>query len=115
MQVLFLVLHKVESLQDVLIALQKENISGGTIIESTGVLNTLKAYDNFLLESLRIFLEKPTDESRVLFFILEDKDVDKAKKCIDKAIGGIDNPDTGIMFGIDLTFVEGLKKKNQTI
>lgn len=111
MQALFLVLHKVESLQDVLIALQQENICGGTIIESTGMMNTLKAYDNFLLDSLRIFLEKPRDESRVMFFILENDEVEKAKKCIDKTIGGINNPDTGIMFGIDLTFVEGLKKR----
>lgn len=110
MQALFLVLHKVECLQDVLIALQKENITGGTIIESTGMMNTLKSYDNFLLDSLRILLENPRDESRVLFFILKNKEVEKAKLCIDTALGGIDNPDTGIMFGIDLSFVEGIKQ-----
>ena len=110
MQALFLVLHKVDSLEDVLVALQKENINGGTIIESTGMMNTLKTYDNFLLDSLRIFLERPSDESRVLFFILDNDQIERAKKCIDKAIGGINNPETGIMFGIDLTFVEGLKK-----
>jgi hypothetical protein len=112
MQVLFLVLHKVECLHDVLLALQKEKISGGTIIESTGMINTLKSYDNFLLDSLRVFLENPREESRVLFFVLKDEEIDKAKKCIDKAVGGINNPDTGIMFGINVSFVEGLKKES---
>lgn len=111
MQALFLVLHKIECLQEVLVTLQNENITGGTIIESQGMMNTLKSYNNFLLDSLRIFLENPREESRVMFFILKNEDVEKAKKCIDSALGGIDNPDTGIMFGIDLSFVSGLKKE----
>ena len=43
MQALFLVLHKVEKLDDLLAALQKSGINGGTIIESKGMLNTLKS------------------------------------------------------------------------
>ena len=90
MQALFLVLHKVEKLDDLLAALQKSGINGGTIIESKGMLNTLKSNDNFIIESLRIFLEDPRETSKTLF------------------LGGIDKPNTGIMFGIDLTFVAGL-------
>ena len=93
MQALFLVLHKVEKLDDLLAALQKSGINGGTIIESKGMLNTLKSNDNFIIESLRIFLEDPRE---------------KARTVIDKTLGGIDKPNTGIMFGIDLTFVAGL-------
>ena len=37
MQALFLVLHKVEKLDDLLAALQKSGINGGTIIESKGM------------------------------------------------------------------------------
>ena len=72
MQALFLVLHKVEKLDDLLAALQKSGINGGTI------------------------------------FILKNEDVEKARTVIDKTLGGIDKPNTGIMFGIDLTFVAGL-------
>ena len=39
---------------------------------------------------------------------LKNEDVEKARTVIDKTLGGIDKPNTGIMFGIDLTFVAGL-------
>ena len=100
MQALFLVLHKVEKLDDLLAALQKSGINGGTIIESKGMLNTLKSNDNFI--------EDPRETSKTLFFILKNEDVEKARTVIDKTLGGIDKPNTGIMFGIDLTFVAGL-------
>lgn len=108
MQALFLVLHKVEKLDDLLSALQENGIKGGTIIDSKGMLNTLKSHDNFIIESLKIFLEDPRETSKTLFFILKKEEVEKAKKVIDETLGGIDNPNTGIMFGIDLAFVAGL-------
>lgn len=111
MQALFLVLHKVEKLDDILTVLQKNGVSGGTIIESKGMLNTLKSNDNFIIESLRIFLEDPRETSKTLFFILKNEDVEKVKKLIDETLGGIDKPNTGIMFGIDLTFVAGLNNE----
>ncbi|MFQ6794302.1 hypothetical protein [Thomasclavelia sp.] len=109
MQALFLVLHKVEKLDDLLLALQNNGIQGGTIIDSKGMLNTLKNQDNFIIESLRIFLEDPRESSKTLFFILKKEQVDNARKVIDEALGGINNPNTGIMFAIDLAFVDGLK------
>ena len=108
MQALVLVLHKIEKLDDLLAALQKSGIAGGTIIESKGMLNTLKSHDNFIIESLRIFLEDPRETSKTLFFILKNDEVEKAKQVIDDTLGRIDNPNTGIMFGVDLTFVAGL-------
>lgn len=109
MQALFLVLHKVEKLDDLLIALQNNGITGGTIIESRGMINTLKNNDNFIIESLRIFLDDPREASKTLFFILKKEDAVNARKIIDETLGGINNPNTGIMFGIDLAFVDGLK------
>ena len=99
MQVLFLVLHKTEKLDDLLAALQNNGITGGTIIESS---------DNFIIESLRIILEDPRETSKTLFFILKNDEVTKVRKIIDETLDGINNPNTGIMFGIDLTFVDGL-------
>ena len=80
-------------------------------VDSKGMLNTLKSNDSFIIESLRIFLEDPRESSKTLFFILDKKDVEKARKVIDETLGGINNPNTGIMFGIDLTFVDGLNSK----
>lgn len=110
MQALFLVLHKVEKLDELLTNLQKNNINGGTIIESKGMINALQNSDNFIIESLRIFLEDPRETSKTLFFILKKEEVEKAKNIIDETLGGIENPNTGIMFGIDLAFVAGIKQ-----
>lgn len=112
MQALFLVLHKVECLDELLVALQNAGINGGTIIESKGMLNTLKKNENFIIDSLRIFLEDPREESKVLFFILNQEKVEIARKIIDQSLGGIDHPNTGIMFGFDLNFVDGLNKNS---
>ena len=109
MQALFLVLHKIEKLDDLLIALQNNGITGGTIIDSKGMINTLRNNDNFIIESLRIFLEDPREASKTLLFILKKDDVLNARKIIDETLGGINNPNTGILFGIDLAFVDGLK------
>lgn len=109
MQALFLVLHKIEKLDDLLIALQNNGITGGTIIDSKGMINTLRNNDNFIIESLRIFLEDPREASKTLFFILKKDDVLNARKIIDETLGGINNTNTGILFGIDLAFVDGLK------
>ena len=108
MQALFLVLHKTEKLDDLLVALQNNGITGGTIIESKGMVNALKSSDNFIIESFRIILEDPRETSKTLFFILKNDEVAKVRKIIDETLKGINNPNTGIMFGIDLTFVAGL-------
>lgn len=110
MQALFLVLHKTEKLDDLLATLQKNDITGGTIIDSKGMLNTLKSNNNFIIESLRIIIEEPREVSKTLFFILKNEDVTKARKIIDETLDGINNPNTGIMFGIELSFVDGLNK-----
>lgn len=111
MQALFLVLHKVECLDELLVDLQKAGIKGGTIIDSKGMLNTLQKNENFILDSLRIFLEDPREESKVLFFVLNKEQVALARKTIDQSLGGIDKPNTGIMFGFDLNFVDGLNNE----
>lgn len=113
MQALFLVLHKIECLDDLLVDLNNSGITGGTIIDSKGMINSLKSNNNFILDSLRVILEDPRENSKILFFILDNDQVEATKQVIDKSLGGIHNPNTGIMFGIDLTFVDGLKKDNE--
>ena len=37
--------------------------------------------------------------------------VEEAKKIVNQVTGGLEQPDSGIMFAMPLTFVEGLVKK----
>ena len=107
MQVIVVVLNKLDCLDDLLANLKRAGVRGGTIIEST----IDDSDESYLLGSLRLFLENPRPESRTIFFIVEDGQVDLVRKTVDESVGGIDNPNTGIVFGLPLTFADGLIKK----
>lgn len=112
MQAIFVVLNKVECLEDLLARLKKSGVSGGTIIDSTGMVKSLEESDeSYILGSLRLFLENPRPDSKTIFFIVNDDQVDLVRKTVDEALGGIHNHDTGIIFGIPVTFADGLIKK----
>lgn len=112
MQVIFVVLNKIECLEDLLARLKKAGVNGGTIVESTGMVKSLDDSDeSYLLGSLRLFLDNPRPESKTIFFIVNDNQVDLVRKTVDDVLEGIDQPNTGIMFGVPISFADGLMKK----
>lgn len=111
MQAIFVVLNKVECLEDLLARLKKSGVTGGTIIDSTGMVKSLEESDeSYILGSLRLFLENPRPDSKTIFFIVNDDQVDLVRKTVDDALGGIHNHNTGIIFGIPISFADGLIK-----
>ena len=103
MQVIFVVLNKIECLEDLLARLKKAGVTGGTIIDSTGMVKSLEeSDDSYLLGSLRLFLENPRPDSKTIFFIVNNEQVELVRKTVSDALGGIDNHDTGIVFGIPI-------------
>lgn len=112
MQVIVVVLNKVECLDELLARLKKAGVNGGTIIESTGMMKSLDESDeSYILGSLRLFLDNPLPESKTIFFIVKDEQVELVRKTVDDALDGIDHPNTGIMFGIPISFADGLVKR----
>lgn len=109
MQIVFLVLNKVECLEELLLQLAEAGVRGGTIIDSTGMARVLGDAEDFnILGSLRQLLDPSREESKTLFFVLREEQVRIVRNIIDEVIGGLDQPDTGIMFGMPLSFVEGI-------
>ena len=114
MQALFLVLNKVECLETLLSKLAESGVRGGTVIESTGMARVLgDAEDVSILGSLRAFLDPRRVESKTLFFVLPEAQIDQTRNIINEVVGGLDKPDTGIMFGVPLSFVEGTGETQQ--
>ena len=103
MQVVFVVLHKTELLQNLLTSLKKAGVSGGTIIDSQGMIS-------YILGSLRLFLEQARPDSKTMFFIINDDQTDLVFDTIDKALGGLKKHNTGIAFAMPITKVEGVVK-----
>ncbi|MCI9093315.1 MAG: hypothetical protein HFF36_05960 [Coprobacillus sp.] len=112
MQVIFVVLNKIECLDELLARLKKAGVVGGTIIESTGMVKSLDDSDeSYLLGSLRLFLDNPRPDSKTIFFIVNDEQVNIVRKTVNDVLEGIDKPNTGIIFGIPISFADGLMKK----
>jgi len=112
MQAIFVVLNKIDVLDDLLVRLKRAGVTGGTILESTGMVKSIDdSEDSYLLGSLRLFLDSPYPDSKTIFFVIEDNQVDIVRKTVDDVLGGIHNHNTGIMFGLPITFADGLMKK----
>lgn len=109
MKAVVLVLNKVECLEKLLITLAEAGIKGGTIIESTGMARALgDSEDLNIFGSLRMLLDPSREESKTMFFVIEDEQVSIVKKIIKEVVGDLNMPQTGILFGVDLDFVDGV-------
>ena len=106
MQVVFVVLHKTELLQNLLTSLKKAGVSGGTIMDSY----IQESDESYILGSLRLFLEQARPDSKTMFFIINDDQTDLVFDTIDKALGGLKKHNTGIAFAMPITKVEGVVK-----
>lgn len=110
MQVLTLVLNKTECLEELLEALLESGIHGATVLESTGMMRVLdqSGDDAPMLGALRQLFDPERRSSKTLVMVLEDAQVQTARRVIAKVTGGLDKPDTGILFATPALFVEGM-------
>ncbi len=110
MQVLFLVLNRLEKIDELLEAFSESGIHGATVINSTGMAHTLanNHEDDLTFASLRAFFVGNREDNRTIFMVLEDDRVELAKNIIKRVIGDLSKPDTGIVFGVPVSFVDGI-------
>lgn len=109
MKLLVLILSKYEKLDKLLIALNDEGIRGATVINSTGMAQVLNSKESDqMFGSIRAFLNPERDDNRTVFMVLDDEKLNIAKQTINKVVGSLDSPGTGIMFVIPVLDVEGI-------
>ena len=100
-----------ELLQNLLTSLKKAGVSGGTIMDSQGMISYIQESDeSYILGSLRLFLEQARPDSKTMFFIINDEQTDLVFDTIDKALGGLKKHNTGIAFAMPITKVAGVVK-----
>ena len=99
MQVFVFVLNRTEHLEHLLQEFSDHGLRGATVLDSKGMAR------------LRAFLESERKSSKTIFCVMEDEKVELARQIVNRVTGGLDTPDTGIMFAMPLTMVEGLEKK----
>ncbi len=110
MQLLLIVLNKVEKLDEILEKLMEDGFTGATIINSTGMMKELaKNIENYpIFGTLRYLIDKDRDENKTIFMVLKDEQVEKAKEIIRKVIGDLSKPDSAILFTLPILSAEGV-------
>ncbi len=109
MKLLVLVLSKYEKLDKLLTALNDQGIRGATVINSTGMAQVLYSKESDqMFGSLRAFLNPERDDNRTVFMVLDDEKIETVKKTVNKVLGSLDSPGTGIMFVIPVLDFEGI-------
>lgn len=112
MKLVTIILNKTECLDELLEEFGNNSISGATIIDSRGMVQELYDHDHedlFFLVSLRSLLAPTHKENKTIIMAAKDEDVKVISTIVNKVTGGLDKPDTGILFTTPIDYVEGIK------
>ena len=108
MKCLIFVLNDVRKLSKLLHEWQHNGITGATIINSTGMAKALFANnDEFIIGSLRHLLDNDREENKTLFVLLHEDKVNKAIEVIESVVGDLHQPNTGLVFTLDVGSFKG--------
>ena len=112
LQLLVIILKKVELVDEMMKQLAEIGVHGGTILEGTGMAKSLANMEEVpMFGMLRHLIENGMERSKVLLFVLRDEQVIQARVSVKNVID-FREANTGIMFSIPITYVEGLGEKN---
>jgi len=113
MKLIILVLNNVLLLDDLLEELFKVGIRGGTIIESQGMAKRISQSEEneYLVGFLKNLLLSSRPYNKTLMFVVKEEQLRIMKEVVDKVTGGLLNPNTGVMFALDLFDVYGINNK----
>ena len=116
MKLMVLILNKTESLEYLLDGLSAAGIGGATIIPSSGMAMTLlKMNSRFLSSSIRSMFSGVEDDNKTIISVIENDQLDIARRVIYNTVGDLSQPNTGILFTVPLDFVEGRRKRGRTV
>ncbi len=108
----FVVVHNVDRLPELLESWERAGISGGTVMESTGIhfLRSRGCRDDLpLIPSLDDFFRGCGESQRTCFTVVPEEHVDAVIKATESALGKLEDPNTGILFVLPVLRVVGLR------
>ena len=110
MQLLFLVIKRIELVDEIMRSLAQAGI-GGTVIDSVGMAKSISTMDNLpMIGVLRSILsgEDAAQKGKTIFVAVADDQVDVARKAITDVTGDLSQPNAGVLFGVPISFAEGV-------
>lgn len=119
MKLFVLILNRIEKLEDLMLAFAREELCGGTILDSTGMARALYASSRKEEEEITFFgsirnylTASEGANSKTILTVIRDDQQDTIIRIAQEVIGDFSEPDVGIMFTVPLDFVlgKGLEK-----
>lgn len=109
MEALFVVLNHEKHLDHLLHELSQRGITRGTILESQGLAATLAQFsNNFGLQYFRQIMNEGRPYNKTIFFVLSSEDCQEVRTIVREVTGGLNHENSGVMFTIPVSSVEGL-------
>ena len=109
MQLLFLVIKRIELVDEIMRSLAQAGIRGGTVIDSVGMAKSISTMDNLpMIGVLRSILSGEDAAQKTIFVAVADDQVDVARKAITDVTGDLSQPNAGVLFGVPISFAEGV-------
>lgn len=111
MNLLVLILKRADLVNEICRDLAEEGVHGGTILDGVGMASVIDKMDDLpLFGMLKTLLADDDEGVKVMLFVMKDEELEQARQTI-KNVVGLDQPNTGIMFALPVSFVEGLGSK----
>jgi len=110
MQLLILILKKVELTNEIMQKLAESGIKGGTTLEGNGMADALVDMEDLPIFGMMKNILADSEEAvcKILLFVLKEGQLRTSREIINNIIGDFNAPNTGIMFSIPIDNVEGL-------
>ena len=105
-----IVLNNLDCLEKLLQELTTHGFSGATILESTGMAHALNNEDDLgFISAFRALLNPEREKSKTIFTVIEDSKFEELANIVNDVTGGLDKPDSGIIFSLPVSKWEGFK------
>jgi len=115
LKLLVFILNKTDKLDRLLKELADEHLTGATVMNSSGMASSLVNSNDESLSnifgSLRNMLRENKKENKTIMMVTKEENVSKIETVIERVVGSIDEPNTGILFTIPVDYLRGFKTK----
>ena len=90
---------------------QEEKVDNHDNMESMVDPEKMMGAMNDYAATLRNMMEPTRQENKTIYLVVDDEKVERVYELADEAVGGFDNPNTGIFVSLPVDFVRGVHKK----
>ena len=109
MHLLIAIINNPDQVIDILDEFYKVDVKGSTVMDSTGMAHIMANHVPFFSRFAE-FGKDPSCNKTIFVVIDSEKSRDKAIDAIERIVGDLNKPDTGIVITLPIDFCKGLVK-----